>query len=208
GIDIPPVDLVVSATAPLSAALALEAETRCGAPLLEIYGSTETGQIASRRPTRTLEWTLFPGVMLERADDLVYASGGHVEGRVPMGDVIEPAGSGRFVLHGRAADMINIAGKRSSLAYLNHHLRAIPGVVDGAFYAPDDAPDGVTRLVAIVVAPGFDAPALIHALRGRIEAAFLPRRVLFVDALPRNATGKLPNDALRALVAASQRPPS
>ena len=44
----PELELIVSATAPLAAELALEVEQRFRAPLLEIYGSTETGQIASR----------------------------------------------------------------------------------------------------------------------------------------------------------------
>ncbi|MEX4005603.1 hypothetical protein AB4Y38_43420, partial [Paraburkholderia sp. EG285A] len=46
GSALPPAELVLSATAPLSEKLALEAEARLKAPLVEIYGSTETGQIA------------------------------------------------------------------------------------------------------------------------------------------------------------------
>ena len=208
GVGIPELDLLLSATAPLSPGLAREAEARCRAPLLEIYGSTETGQIACRRPVETAEWRLFPGVELAERDGRAWASGGHVEGSVALDDVLELRGAGGFLLHGRSADMINIAGKRSSLAYLNHQLGAVPGVVDGTFFVPDDeAPDGVTRLVALVVAPGMNAATLTQALRERIEPAFLPRRVLFVAGLPRNATGKLPAEALRAMIAAhSQRP--
>ncbi len=52
GIDLPAIDLLLSATAPLSlTTLAADAEARTGAPLLEIYGSTESGQLASRRTT-------------------------------------------------------------------------------------------------------------------------------------------------------------
>ena len=54
----------------------------------------------------------------------------------------------RFLLHGRHADLVNIAGKRSSLAYLNHQLCAIEGVQEGAFFLPDEADqsaDGITR---------------------------------------------------------------
>jgi acyl-coenzyme A synthetase/AMP-(fatty) acid ligase len=67
GLDIPLPDLVLSATAPMPPQLALAAEARLQAPLLEIYGSTETGQIASRRTTQTAEWTLFPEVTLSAA---------------------------------------------------------------------------------------------------------------------------------------------
>jgi acyl-coenzyme A synthetase/AMP-(fatty) acid ligase len=44
-----------------------------------------------------------------------------------------------------------------------------------------------------------DAPHLLAALRERIDPVFLPRPLLFVDALPRNGTGKLPRAALQAL---------
>lgn len=200
GLAIPQVDLVVSATAPLSPALAREAERRFAAPLLEIYGSTETGQIAVRHSTRTEEWQLFPGVRFVLKGDVTWAAGGHVEKPTPMHDVLEPVGEDRFLLHGRTADLINIAGKRNSLAYLNLQLTAIAGVADGAFFMPDEAsPDNVTRLAAFVVAPALTPAVLTRALRERIDPVFLPRPLVFVDALPRNATGKLPREALKAL---------
>ena len=73
---------------------------------------------------------------------------------------------------------------------------------DGVFYLPADAPDdGVTRLAAFVVAPGLTRTALLEELRRRIDIVFLPRPLVFVDALPRAATGKLPHEALTALAA-------
>ncbi len=208
GLEIAPVDLIVSATAPLSAALAVELEARLAAPLLEIYGSTETGQIAMRNSARTQEWQLFAGMRLDNRDGVTWVSGGHIEQATPMNDVIEIVGAQRFLLHGRMADLINIAGKRNSLAYLNLQLQAIPGVLDGAFYMPDDsADDGVTRLCAFVVAPQLAAASLTAALRERMDPVFLPRPLVFVDALPRNPTGKLPRDALSALALAHARRP-
>ncbi|WP_296228250.1 AMP-binding protein [Ralstonia sp. UBA689] len=219
---LPAVSLILSATAPLSEALAREAEARLAAPLVEIYGSTETGQIASRRTALGAAWHVYPDIQLESrpstADTVnapdddgptVWVSGGHVETPVPMGDVIELLDDTHFLLHGRKADLINIAGKRSSLAYLNHQLNAIPGVVDGVFFMPDDAPAAphehggapVTRLVALVVAPGRSTAELLRALHERIDAVFLPRPLLLVDTLPRNGTGKLARDVLAALVA-------
>jgi acyl-coenzyme A synthetase/AMP-(fatty) acid ligase len=202
GIALPPVDLLLSATAPLSTPLAAAAETRTGAPMLEIYGSTESGQLASRRTTDGAAWTLLPGVRLEPAGDQTIACDGHVEGRVALSDRIELLADRRFLLHGRHADLINIAGKRTSLAYLNHQLGAVPGVVDGAFFLPDEeGPDGITRLTAFVVAPGLTARQVSVALRERIDAIFLPRPLVLVDQLPRNSTGKLPRSDLQALYA-------
>jgi acyl-coenzyme A synthetase/AMP-(fatty) acid ligase len=132
--------------------------------------------------------------------DKVTASGGHIEGRVVLADDLELLPDGRFMLLGRNADLISIAGKRSSLVYLNHQLTAIPGVVDGAFFQPDQAsPDGITRLCAFAVAPGLSERHLLARLRERVDAAFLPRPLLMVDSLPRNSTGKLPRAQLQVL---------
>ena len=202
GIELPPVDMLLSATAPLSTTLAAEAESRTGAPMLEIYGSSESGQLASRRTTAGAAWTLLPGVRLEQSGDDTVACDGHVEGRVALSDLIELLPDQRFLLHGRHADLVNIAGKRTSLAYLNHQLSAVPGVVDGAFFLPDeDGPDGITRLTAFVVAPGLTSRQVASELRQRIDAIFLPRPLVLVDQLPRNSTGKLPRGDLQALYA-------
>lgn len=193
--------LVLSATAPLSTTLAHKVEASFKAPLVEIYGSTETGQIATRQTTKSAEWQLLPNVQLTQREDYTWAEGGHIETGMPLNDIIELTGSDLFILHGRKQDLINIAGKRSSLSNLDHHLNTIDGVLDGAFFMPEEASyDHVTRLSACVVAPGLTATALLAALRLRIDAVFLPRPLIFVTALPRNSTGKLPREALQKLI--------
>ncbi len=198
----PPVDLVVSATAPLEVALARNVELAFDTRLLEIYGSTETGQIATRRPAESPVWHLWPNVRLVAREDTVYAQGGHVEQMTAMCDVIEITGETEFLLHGRTADLVNVAGKRSSFGYLNSQLNAIPGVVDGAFFLreAESSGTGVARLAAVVVAPTLDVAQLTEQLRQRIDPVFLPRPLLLVTELPRNATGKLPQHALQALL--------
>ncbi|WP_144153427.1 AMP-binding protein [Paraburkholderia sp. BCC1885] len=229
---LPPVALIVSATAPLGEALARSAEARFDAPLLEIYGSTESGQIATRRTAHSTAWALYPEIRMETrrtagvpastadgeaeaADDTtVWVSGGHIEAPIPMGDVLEPIDARHFLLHGRKGDLINIAGKRTSLGYLNHQLNDIPGVTDGVFFMPDEPPlsigpmlrgEHVTRLVAFVVAQDLTQAEVLRALRERIDAAFMPRPLIFVPTLPRNATGKLPRDVLTMLAAQHAR---
>jgi acyl-coenzyme A synthetase/AMP-(fatty) acid ligase len=199
----PPLDAWLSATAPLDPALAAQVEARGGAPVFEIYGSTESSQLAWRRTTKGAAWHLLPGVRLTQSGEVTQAEAGHVGGSVPLSDLIEVLADGRFLLHGRHADLINIAGKRTSLAYLNHQLCAVAGVQDGAFYMPDEPSGGadakVVRLAAFVVAPSLSRAALMAALRARIDAIFLPRPLVWVDELPRNSTGKLPRSALHAM---------
>jgi acyl-coenzyme A synthetase/AMP-(fatty) acid ligase len=202
GIRLPSVDFLLCATAPLAPQLAGEAEWMLDAPLYEIYGCSETGQVAVRRPKLSAEWRCIEGIRLRQDDEGTWASGDFLKGETLLADVIELKEPDRFILHGRSADQVNIAGKRSSLAYLNHHLNSIEGVRDGVFVMPEGAREGggTVRLTAFVVAPDLTAETLLARLRERIEPAFLPRPLHFVDALPRNATGKLTAEALQRLL--------
>ena len=148
---LPTLDLIVCATAPLSPQLAREAEQRSGAPLLEIYGCTETGQLATRRATQTGEWEPLPEVRIDTRDGRTWASGGHVEQAMPLADIIETVADGRFVLHGRSADVVNLAGKRTSLAYLGHQLNSIEGLKGVAVTNPGSiGAAGLTLAVQIL----------------------------------------------------------
>jgi acyl-coenzyme A synthetase/AMP-(fatty) acid ligase len=199
-------DLLVSATAPLATALAEEAERKTTARLLEIYGSTETGQLATRRTTETAEWITFDGIVIHQTASRSIASGTQVEGSVPINDVLELKSERVFILHGRTADMVNVAGKSTTLNYLNHQLLSIEGVDDGAFFVQGAATEGTgntTRLAAVVVAPTHTVESLQAQLRRKIAPAFLPRPLKLVTSLPRNGTSKLPREALLALIKVS-----
>ncbi|HEY9063919.1 MAG TPA: AMP-binding protein [Burkholderiaceae bacterium] len=194
GVALPAIDLTLCATAPLPPQLAVRAEAALAAPLMEIYGCTEAGQVATRRTTAGAEWRTYDGLMLSGDGDQTTISGGHVPQPTVLADVLEVLDAQRFRLLGRSNDLINIAGKRSSLSHLNYHLNSIPGVRDGAFWLPDDhAADaaGIVRLTAFVVAPDVPAATIVAALRERVDTAFLPRPVVHVPALPREPTGKL-----------------
>lgn len=201
GLAWPPLRFVISATAPLSAAIAEKAEAAFGCPVLEIYGCTEAGSLASRRTVEGNLWRLYDGLRLEGTERGALLRGGHLPEAVVLNDRIEIRDAHSFVLHGRNADLINIAGKRASLGDLNHKLNEIEGVSDGIFIFDDTGSDGrVARLTALVIAPGLSERALIDALAGRLDPAFLPRRIHYVDALPRNESGKLPRAKLLALL--------
>ena len=203
------VEAIVSATAPLSVELAAEAERRTGAQLHEIYGCTEAGQIATRRPTVSSDWQLYPDIRMHEREGRAVVCGAHIEAPIALQDVIEARPDGiHFALHGRFSDMVNIAGKRNSLAYLNHQLTSIEGVEDGVFFVPEEREaDAVTRLTAFAVAPRLTRTQVLAALRERIDPAFLPRPLVMVDKLPRQLTGKLPRAELRALAARGRRAP-
>jgi len=191
---------VLSATAPLPADLAERAEAAFNAPVLEIYGCSEAGQLATRRTIDGPVWRCLDGFRLYRDAAGCWAAG-PVEADVLLADQIEPAEGGKFVLQGRLADLVNIAGKRSSLGYLTRQLLAIDGVQDGVFLMPDEAAAGATpRLAAVALAPGLTAATILGQLRDRIDAAFLPRPLHVVETLPRNELGKLARAELLHLI--------
>jgi acyl-coenzyme A synthetase/AMP-(fatty) acid ligase len=197
----PPLGRVLSATAPLAQEMALQAEQRLGAVFQEKYGCTETGLLASRRSAETARWTLFPGVRIEAKNELFWASGAHITTPMPLADILRFEDAEHFVLEGRNSDLVNISGKRSSLGHLNHQLLDIPGVEDGCMFVPENEKklgnlDDTTRVCAIVVTARLSAAQILHALRKRVDPAFLPRPIIVVPKLPRNDTGKLPQSAL------------
>ena len=206
GLELPPLDLIVSATAPLSPGIGARSGANSARRLLEIYGSTETGQIAIAAHLRIGRLPALPGVQLRADNGQMYAYGGHVEQMTAMCDVLEITGADEFILHGRTADLVNVAGKRSSFGYLNSQLNAIPGVVDGAFFLREASrqPHRYRAAGRGGRRAGLSAAALIEDLRRRLDPVFLPRPLLMVDRLPRNATGKLPQQALQSL--ADRRP--
>ncbi len=198
---------VVVSTMPLPIELACDVERDWGVAVGEIYGCTEGGMLATRRPARDATFT--PGAGLTAtlaADGRATLSGGHLDAALVTADrfLAVEDGSQRLRLVGRDRDIVKIAGKRTTLAALSAALASIPGVRDAA-YVPAAAE--AVRLAALVVAPGHDAQSLRTALAARVDRAFLPRPLAFVAALPRDAQGKLAAAALQAALDEALRVP-
>lgn len=203
-VSMPPLDRVVCATAPLDAELARTCEQRWSTRLLEVYGCSETGMVATRRTVDGPWWHAMDGVVIEARGEDFWASGGHVAQPGVLADRLTLRDSATFRLEGRNGDVVNVAGKRTSLAALNHLLLSLPGVDDGAFFLPQpedgQAPSArETRLAAVVATRTLDRQQVLDALRERIDPVFLPRPLWLVDKLPRDALGKLPRARLQAL---------
>jgi len=200
---LPSLAAITSATAPLPRELAAAAEARYGAPVLELFGSTETCVIAQRRCALGEDWHLHPGVSLRPQPDGTLVDAAYFEQPVALADLVELLPGQRFRLCGRHADLVEIAGKRASLGDLTRRVAALAGVEDAVVLQLDDADAaGVRRIAALVVAPTRCEAELLQELRAAIDAAFLPRPLRKVTALPRNETGKLPRAALLAMLGA------
>ncbi len=200
GLTWPRIDFIISATAPLSTDLARAAELTMATRVFEIYGCTEAGSIASRRTVEGADWRWYESIEAHKGSEGVSITADFLPDSVLLSDTVEFDAGDRFRLLGRNSDMIKVAGKRASLGDLNLKLNSLDGVLDGVFVDPQHEATGTSRLAAVVVAPSIDEAALLRALRPLVDPAFLPRRILFVERLPRNETGKLPRERLMPLL--------
>ncbi|MDT8449381.1 MAG: AMP-binding protein [Wenzhouxiangellaceae bacterium] len=200
GVPLPRLDRIYSATAPLTTTMAQRLEQLTGAVVIDVYGCSEAGCLAKRATAHEDHWQLFKAFKLERVGTAHLVSAPHLPAPVALMDFLNTTDRHRFELVGRQDDLINIAGKRASMANLTQILLDIPGVIDGVIFQPP-ANDGgkTTRLAALVVAPELTASELRKRLGNRIDPAFMPRPLRLVDSLPRSGSGKLPERDLLSM---------
>lgn len=223
GIDLSAVSLFISATAPLDRELAQQCEQDYSAQVKEIFGCTEVGSMAYRRTIKSQQWTVLEDISLDSGDE-------HNEVQInttrsikhfAFNDIVDVIDNKHFLLKGRKEDLVNQGGKRTSLAYLNHHLQSYDELVDACYYQDDSLSNSQddSRLIAFVVlqtplsealSQPFSKQQLKKAqqqqskqirdyLKNKIEAVFLPKKIIYVPQLPRNSTGKLPLSQLKKL---------
>jgi malonyl-CoA/methylmalonyl-CoA synthetase len=115
------------------------------------------------------------------------------------GDVGKLDADGYLTLVGRSKDLIISGGYNVYPAEVEGYVNELPGVAESAVVGVPH-PDFGEAVIAIVVAKpdaALDAQQLIAALKRAIASFKVPKQVFVVDALPRNAMGKVQKNALR-----------
>lgn len=194
---------VISSTAPLSAQVAAGFEEAQGVAITQIFGSTETGGIALREGAGATAWTPLPRVSVGVTDSgqLTVASPFATPGladdaagpRVTQ-DLVELAADGLSFEHrGRADRVKKIGGRRLSLAALEQAMQSHPAVTEAAVIAVDHPTGrGLELLAAVTPELAKDVvDGLLAGLAERFDRPCLPRRVVTLQALPRQKNGKL-----------------
>ncbi|UJF23664.1 AMP-binding protein [Suttonella sp. R2A3] len=190
------IETITSAGGLLSDAVREKINARLSSPILDVYGSTETGVIAWRRHT---DWRAFPKVEihLNPQQRLVVRSPWCAE-TFTTADLAYETAHG-WHLHGRADAVIKLADKRVSLVALNNDISADSFVDDVHCFVPQ----GHQHIAAWVAlnTDGVQAlcehgrNALITKLRQRVsqthDRVVIPRYWRFDLTLPRDAQGKL-----------------
>jgi malonyl-CoA/methylmalonyl-CoA synthetase len=126
-----------------------------------------------------------------------------------MGEwVPDGPGQGYLRLVGRAKDLIITGGLNVYPKEIEERIDAMDGVVESAIIGLPDADFGECVVAVIAAKPGHaltDA-AIVNALKADIASFKVPKRVYFVDDLPRNAMGKVLKGELRARFGTSPAP--
>lgn len=219
------VRLFISGSAPLSPATHAEWQERTGHAILERYGMTETNMITSNpydgaRKAGTVGLPL-PGVEVRIAGPegvLPQGEAGAIEVRGPnvfkgywrlpektaeefrdgwfvTGDMGSFDAEGYLSILGRAKDLVITGGLNVYPAEVEAALDDLPGIAASAVIGVPH-PDFGEAVVACVVGP-VEPESVRAALRERLAAFKIPKRVLILDELPRNAMGKVQKAELR-----------
>jgi malonyl-CoA/methylmalonyl-CoA synthetase len=115
------------------------------------------------------------------------------------GDLGKIDAKGYVHIVGRGKDLVISGGFNVYPKEIESEIDAIDGVVESAVIGLPHADfgEGVTAVVVPQKGAKLDEAAILHALDGRLAKFKMPKRVLFVDELPRNAMGKVQKNILR-----------
>lgn len=128
------------------------------------------------------------------------------DGALASGDLGHIDAAGNLVVSGRLKDMIISGGFNVYPAEVENALREHHAIVDVSVVAvPDERLGEVGCAVVVAAGDGVGASSLREWARGRIANFKVPRYVVQVDSLPRNASGKVMKDVVADLIAPPQR---
>jgi malonyl-CoA/methylmalonyl-CoA synthetase len=114
------------------------------------------------------------------------------------GDIAVEASDGRVSIVGRAKDLIISGGYNIYPKEIEEVIDAVPGVEESAVIGVTD-PDFGEAVAAIVVGSPLYEAAILKSIHEGLARFKHPKRIVFVDILPRNAMGKVQKSELRKL---------
>ncbi len=189
----------LSSAGPLDAADAACFRDATGVAITEIYGSTETGGIATRsQAAGRLEWRALDGVALAVIEGRLWVRSAFVsaELRDPSGglltaDRVTPgATSSAFELRGRLDGVVKVGGVRVELGDVRTALLELPGITDAYVTAREVEGARSQEIVALFVGP-MSPIEVRRGLASRLQAVAVPRVLLRTPRIPTSASGKV-----------------
>ena len=206
--------LAFSSAAPLDPGDAVSFLEKTGVAVTEIYGSTETGGVATRAdggkqgfwtPYACIEWKILSERLCVRSDFISPDLPRDAEGYFITSDRVSQVEGNLFRFLGRADHIVKIAGKRVDLEEIRERIRRIPGVTD-AFITV--LPPNRTQRAEIAALVATDLPArdLRAAIRSLEGSHGRPRRIRTVRAIPTLPNGKIDRERVEQILNAPRSP--
>jgi fatty-acyl-CoA synthase len=196
-----------------------------GIPVGQVYGCTETapvalvllkedaqrklgstGKAAAHCEVKLVEdeiWVRGPNVMRAYWNDpSATAAALTTDGWFRTGDLARIDDEGYYWVIGRSKDVVISGGENIYPAELENVLADCPQIAEAAVIGADDPKWGEVVLAFVVRRPGaaIDEAAVLALFKDRLAKFKHPRRVLFVDSLPKNAMGKVQKFELKRML--------
>ena len=173
----------------------------------EIYGSTEAGAMAYRRRSENQLWTRLSVVKLKVDENgSIECCSGYTGENVwiHVGDVVNMKNSDEFELLGREDSIVKIEGKRISVQQIDRQILMDKHFKDSyTIYCKSDKRE---YIASFIVMNNKDRNSedmkkyVIDYLKGYFETVVLPKKIYFVDSIPRSEIGKIDRKALDAIM--------
>lgn len=159
----------------------------CGAPLFGIGVRIEDGEIQIRGDV------LMDGYLDEDHDREPWTE----DGWLRTGDLGEFAPDGQLLVHGRVDDLIVTGGENVAPQEVESWLQTVPGIVSACVFAVPDLEWGQRVVAAIVTdASTYEPDVLRTRMNEELASHKQPKRIVVLDALPLNRSGKIDRAAV------------
>ncbi len=167
--------------------------------VVEVYGSTETGGIATRNrhlgeeyftPFATIDWKIIEGQLAVRSAYISPELPIDEEGFFTASDRVEAISRSEFALKGRADTVTKVGGKRVDLEEVRLLIKNEPGVIDCVVMALPETGGRENQIGALIQGANVDAETIRRRLTDSLEPYALPRRIKTVERIPVKNNGK------------------
>lgn len=177
--------------------------------IVEVYGSTETGGIATRirargeeqfTPFSLISWKSCEGRLAVASPYLSPELGVDGDGYFLTNDRIKVTEDGGFLLKGRIDTITKVGGKRVDLDEICRLIKGMEAVTDCYVIALPEPSGREHRICALVEGDHIDCQRLLKTLALSLEPYALPKRLKMVDKIPMTGSGKYDRQAIILLL--------
>jgi len=178
-----------------------------GVDLVEIYGATETGGIATRcrskgvrslTPYNCIQWRVAADSLDIRSSFLSAELPVRNSGWFTVADRVKAHGRDGFVVTGRADHIVKVGGNRVDLEKVRQAIVGVDGV-DDALVLANPVDSGRKLQIDALVVGSNSAAGVTAALDKVLEPHEKPRRMRMVNHIPMTATGKIDRRAIEKI---------